>query len=82
MLQPSVLIQRKLLFSNYGSKNVDIFAPGFQVYSSIRDGKFKYNNGTSMAAPHISGVAAVLRSFYPKLSASSIKNIILNSALV
>ena len=68
-------------FSNYGSKNVDIFAPGFQVYSSIRDGKFKYNNGTSMAAPHISGVAAVLRSFYPKLSASSIKNIILNSGI-
>ena len=68
-------------FSNYGSKNVDIFAPGFQVYSSIRDGKFKYNNGTSMAAPHISGVAAVLRSFYPKLSASSIKSIILNSGI-
>ena len=68
-------------FSNYGSKNVDVFAPGFQVYSSIREGKFKFSNGTSMAAPHISGVAAVLRSFYPKLSASSIKNIILNSGI-
>ena len=68
-------------FSNYGSKNVDVFAPGFQVYSSILEGKFKYSNGTSMAAPQVSGVAAVLRSFYPKLSASSIKSILLNSGI-
>ena len=68
-------------FSNYGSKNVDVFAPGFQVYSSILEGKFKYSNGTSMAAPQVSGVAAVLRSFYPKLSASSIKRILLDSGI-
>ena len=68
-------------FSNYGSKNVDLFAPGFQVYSSVLDGKFEYLNGTSMAAPNVTGVAVVLRSFYPKLSASSIKQILMASGI-
>ena len=68
-------------FSNYGSKNVDLFAPGYQVYSSVLDGKFKYLNGTSMAAPNVTGVAAVIRSFYPKLSAASIKQIIMSSGI-
>jgi subtilisin family serine protease len=68
-------------FSNYGSKNVDLFAPGFQVYSSVLDGKFEYLNGTSMAAPNVTGVAAILRSFYPKLSASSIKHILMASGI-
>ena len=68
-------------FSNYGSKNVDIFAPGLQVYSSVLDGKYEYLNGTSMAAPNITGVAVVLRSFYPKLSASSIKHILMASGI-
>jgi len=68
-------------FSNYGSKNVDLFAPGYQIYSSVLDGEFEYLNGTSMAAPNLTGVAVVLRSFYPKLSASSIKNIIMESGI-
>ncbi len=68
-------------FSNYGSKNVDLFAPGYQVYSSVLDGKFKYLNGTSMAAPNVTGVAAVIRSLYPKLSASSVKHIIMTSGI-
>ena len=68
-------------FSNYGSKNVDIFAPGLQVYSSVLDGKYEYLNGTSMAAPNVTGVAVVLRSFYPKLSASSIKHILMASGI-
>tara|TARA_B110000444_G_C18845752_1_gene601865 strand:+ start:918 stop:2504 length:1587 start_codon:yes stop_codon:yes gene_type:complete len=68
-------------FSNFGSKNVDLFAPGFQIYSSVLDGKFEYLNGTSMAAPNVTGVAVVLRSFYPKLSASSIKHILMSSGV-
>ncbi len=68
-------------FSNYGSKNVDLFAPGYQIYSSVLDGKFEYLNGTSMAAPNVTGVAVVLRSFYPKLSASSIKHILMSSGV-
>ncbi|MBN09134.1 MAG: peptidase S8 [Flavobacteriaceae bacterium] len=69
-------------FSNYGVKNVDVFAPGFQVYSSIPNGEFAYLNGTSMASPNAAGVAAVLRSYYPKLSASTIKKIIINSGVM
>ena len=75
-------------FSNYGSKNVDVFAPGYQIYSSVPDnskleikGKFKYLNGTSMAAPNVTGVAAVLRSFYPKIPAKDIKDIIIKSGV-
>tara|TARA_B100000767_G_scaffold272269_1_gene299574 strand:- start:477 stop:2087 length:1611 start_codon:yes stop_codon:yes gene_type:complete len=68
-------------FSNYGSNNVDLFAPGFQIYSSVLDGEFEYLNGTSMAAPNAAGVAAVLRSFYPKLSAPSIKKILIESGV-
>jgi cell wall-associated protease len=68
-------------FSNYGSNNVDLFAPGHQIYSSVLDGEFEYLNGTSMAAPNVTGVAVVLRSFYPKLSASSIKKIIMESGV-
>ena len=75
-------------FSNYGSKNVDIFAPGYQIYSSVPDksksetkGKFKYLNGTSMAAPNVTGVAAVLRSFYPRIPAKDIKDIIVKSGV-
>lgn len=68
-------------FSNYGLNNVDLFAPGFQIYSSVLNGEFDYLNGTSMAAPNVTGVAVVLRSFYPKLSASSIKKIIMESGV-
>ena len=75
-------------FSNYGSKNVDVFAPGYQIYSSVPDksksetnGKFKYLNGTSMAAPNVTGVAAVLRSFYPRIPAKDIKDIIVKSGV-
>ena len=68
-------------FSNYGRKNVDLFAPGYQVYSSVLDGEFDFLNGTSMAAPNVTGVAVVLRSFYPKLSASSIKHILMASGV-
>jgi len=68
-------------FSNYGSFNVDVFAPGYKIYSSVPFKKYDYLSGTSMAAPSTSGVASILRSFYPKLSALQIKNIIKNSGL-
>jgi subtilisin family serine protease len=66
-------------FSNYGKINVDIFAPGVQVYSSTPGNEYKHYNGTSMAAPSTAGVAALIRSYYPKLSASQVKHIIMNS---
>jgi len=66
-------------FTNFGSINVDLFAPGYQIYSSVPNNKYNYNSGTSMAAPSVSGVAAIIRSFYPNLRASTIKKILLES---
>lgn len=64
--------------SNYGKNNVDLFAPGDNVYSTLPSNKLGYASGTSMAAPHVAGVAALLLSKYPHLSATAIKEIIMN----
>ena len=68
-------------FSNYGNINVDIFAPGYKIYSTVSNNSYEFFDGTSMAAPNVSGIASVLRSFYPKYSASKIKEIILESGI-
>ena len=68
-------------FSNYGNTNVDVFAPGDDIYSSMPGSKYDYQGGTSMAAPAIAGLAALIRSQYPKLSASQVKHIIMDSGL-
>lgn len=66
-------------FSNYGKKNVDIFAPGSEIYSTVPKNEYESIQGTSMAAPAVTGVAALIRSYYPELSASQVKHIIMNS---
>lgn len=66
-------------FSNYGKLNVDVFAPGVQIYSTFPENKYESIDGTSMASPGVAGVAALIRSYYPKLSASQVKHIIMNS---
>ena len=66
-------------FSNYGAVNVDIFAPGVKIYATIPDGKYKYEQGTSMASPNVAGVAAMIRSYYPNLKAAQVKQIIMQS---
>lgn len=66
-------------FSNYGKINVDIFAPGVQVYSTTPENEYAKFSGTSMAAPSTAGVAALIRSYYPALTASQVKRIIMNS---
>ena len=66
-------------FSNYGKINVDVFAPGVQIYSTIPEGEYAKFSGTSMAAPSTAGVAALIRSYYPKLSATQVKHILMNS---
>ncbi len=68
-------------FSNYGKKNVDIFAPGSDIYAPVPGNKYEKNSGTSMAAPAVAGVAALLRSYYPNLSAAQVKQIILKSGI-
>lgn len=69
------------IFSNYGKKEVDIFAPGVSIYSTVPDSKYSSLQGTSMAAPVVAGIAAVLRSYFPELTAIQVKEIILNSAV-
>ena len=66
-------------FSNYGKLNVDIFAPGLEIYSTIPKNEYQSIQGTSMAAPEVAGVAALVRSYYPQLSASQVKHILMNS---
>lgn len=68
-------------FSNYGKKNVDVFAPGVAIYSTIPESKYASFQGTSMASPVVAGVAAVLKSYYPGLSAKDIKKIIMATAV-
>jgi len=68
-------------FSNYGQKNVDIFAPGVKIYSLEPGQKFEAANGTSAASPVVCGVAALLMSYFPELSPLEIKEIILNSVI-
>lgn len=68
-------------FSNYGKYNVDVFAPGAKVYSTTPENEYDTKGGTSMAAPAVAGVAALIRSYYPKLSAAQVKQVILDSGL-
>ncbi len=67
-------------FSNYGQNNVDIFAPGVAIHATTPDNNYKSLNGTSMAAPVAAGVAALIISYYPDLSAEQVKEIIMKSA--
>jgi subtilisin family serine protease len=69
------------IFSNYGKINVDIFAPGVDVYATIPKDEYEPLSGTSMAAPSTSGVAALIRSYYPSLSAKKVKYILMNSGV-
>lgn len=68
-------------FSNYGKINVDVFAPGAKVYSTIPENEYGTKGGTSMAAPAVAGVAALIRAYYPKLSAAQVKQVLMNSGL-
>ncbi|AEM70343.1 Subtilisin [Allomuricauda ruestringensis DSM 13258] len=68
-------------FSNYGNHRVDVFAPGAEIYSTMPNGEYEFQGGTSMAAPAVAGVAALVRSYHPELSASQVKNIIMQSGL-
>jgi subtilisin family serine protease len=68
-------------FSNYGKNEVDVFAPGVNIYSTLPGGN-KYGNysGTSMACPVVAGVAALIREYFPDLSAEQVKYVIDKSA--
>jgi len=69
-------------FSNYSKKQVDVFAPGVGIFSTLPGNKYGSESGTSMASPVTAGVAAVLKSYFPSLTATDLKHIIRESAQV
>lgn len=69
-------------FSNYGKKNVDLFSPGVDIYSTVPDNGYKPNSGTSMAAPAASGVAALVWSYYPELTMQELRQVLIESVVV
>ncbi len=66
-------------FSNYGKKSVDLFAPGVQIYSTTPNDTYESLQGTSMAAPATSGVAAIIMSYFPELTAEQVREILRQS---
>jgi subtilisin family serine protease len=67
-------------FSNYGHTLVDVFAPGVDILSTVPGG-YERDSGTSMAAPVVTGLAALLLDYFPNLTATDVKRIILASAV-
>lgn len=66
-------------FSNYGKKAVDIFAPASDIYTLAVNNEYDSDSGTSFASPLVSGTAAILKSYFPNLTAVQLKEIILKS---
>jgi subtilisin family serine protease len=66
-------------FSNFGAQQVDVFAPGVDILSTVPGNAYERDSGTSMAAPVVSGLAALLMDYYPSLTASDVHDIIMKS---
>jgi len=66
-------------FSNYGKLKVDLFAPGVEIWGLEPDSKYGSASGTSMASPVAAGVAAVIRSYYPQLTAAEVREVLMKS---
>ncbi len=69
------------VFSNYGKKEVDVFAPGTKIYSTVPGNDYANYDGTSMACPVVAGIAAFLLEYYPDLSAKQLKYVIEKSVV-
>jgi len=70
-------------YSNYGNIDVDVFAPGYRIYSTVpTEKKYKLQSGgTSLSCAITSNIAALIRSYYPNLSASQVKHILMDSGV-
>lgn len=64
------------VFSNYGDRTVDLFAPGVDIYSTMPGNKYERQEGTSMASPVVAGTAALIMAYYPDLTPHQVRQII------
>ena len=68
-------------FSDYGKHTVDIWAPGVLIYSTVPGNNYRNLQGTSMASPVVAGVAAMIREYFPSLTAVQVKEILMKSVV-
>ncbi len=73
---------KRASFSNYGKKTVHVFAPGVDIYSTVHNNRYQKMSGTSMACPHVSGVAGLLLASEPNLTYSDIKDRLMNTSVI
>ncbi|MDN3689937.1 S8 family peptidase [Cyclobacterium jeungdonense] len=66
-------------FSNFSKKAVDLFAPGVDIYSTVPGSEYDTNSGTSMAAPTVAGVAAMIWAYFPDLKPKEMRQVLINS---
>ncbi len=68
-------------FSDFGKRTVDVWAPGMSIYSTVPGNRYRNLQGTSMASPVAAGVAALIRSYFPQLTASQVKELMIKSVV-
>ncbi len=68
-------------FSNYGDQTVDVFAPGVDIYSTMPENEYKFQDGTSMASPVVAGIAALIMVYYPDLTPAQVRQLILENTV-
>ena len=67
-------------FTNFGARQVDVFAPGVDIHTTDVKEAWQTSSGTSFAAPVVSGIAALIMAYYPQLTATDVRRVILESA--
>jgi thermitase len=72
---------KRASFSNYGAQSVDVFAPGVDTYSTVAKNGYKKMSGTSMACPHVAGIAGLMLAQNPNLTPVEVRQRLIDSAV-